>query len=255
MYPFSFNRVDVLTRLHLDALHPLALRKASKQMLTRTLAVLSILLLTLLLPVMGTAATPETIIGKVVGIHDGDTLTLLDDSKRQIKIRLAEIDAPELSQPFGKKSKQMLSTLVFGKDATIVASERDKYGRTVGRVFQGNVDVNLTMVRQGGAWAYRKYLTDSAFLTAEASAKTSGVGLWGLQADQRVPPWEYRHAKKSIQKTVTFAPAIDGTFTCGTKATCSQMASCAEARFYLTKCGFSKLDRDSDGIPCEKLCR
>ena len=200
MYPFSFNRVDVLTRLHLDALHPLALRKASKQMLTRTLAVLSILLLTLLLPVMGTAATPETIIGKVVGIHDGDTLTLLDDSKRQIKIRLAEIDAPESGQPYGSRAKQALSGLAFGRPAAVQVQDIDRYGRTVGRITVDSVDVNAEMVRRGAAWVYRKYAKDQSLFIIEQQARDAKAGLWALPEADQMPPWEWRKMKKARTK-------------------------------------------------------
>ena len=70
-------------------------------------------------------------------------------SKQQIKIRLAEIDTPELAQPYGSKAKVALSDLVFGKEARIVVHEIDRYGRTVGRVYVGNIDVNAELVRQG----------------------------------------------------------------------------------------------------------
>lgn len=147
-----------------------------------------------------TPALATELTGKVVGVHDGDTITLLDAKKYQTKIRLAEIDAPELKQPYGNKSKQMLSDMVFGKDVSVVVSTKDKYGRSVGRVYQSDTDVNLSMVKQGGAWAYRHYLTDDAILIAEESAKMTGAGLWGLQADQRIPPWQWRHSQKRAQK-------------------------------------------------------
>ena len=79
--------------------------------------------------------------GKVVAIADGDTLTLLVDH-RQLKIRLAEIDTPERGQPYGSRAKEALSQLAFGKRARVVAVDRDRYGRTVGRVYVGDTDVN-----------------------------------------------------------------------------------------------------------------
>lgn len=142
-----------------------------------------------------TPAFADPITARVVGVHDGDTITVLTPEKRQIKIRLAEIDAPELSQPYGKKAKQLLSLMVFGKDVSFTPLTTDKYGRTVARVYQGQNDINLAMVQTGAAWAYRKYLTDTAFLEAETEARKTGTGLWALQPDQVTPPWEWRRAK------------------------------------------------------------
>ena len=169
-------------------------------MLTRTLAVLSIVLLTLLLPVIGTAATAEIIIGKVVGVHDGDTLTLLDDSKTQIKIRLAEIDAPESRQPYGSRAKQELSGLAFGRSAAVQVQDIDRYGRTVGRVTVDDVDVNAEMVRRGAAWVYRKYAKDQSLFTIEEQARDAKAGLWALPEADRMPPWEWRKMSKARTK-------------------------------------------------------
>lgn len=131
--------------------------------------------------------------GKVVGVSDGDTITVLDAQKIQHKVRLAEIDAPEKAQAFGNKSKQALSTLVFGKSVTVVEQGHDKYKRTIGRVYQGNVDVNAEQVKQGMAWVYRKYSKDKTLLPLEAEAKAQRLGLW---ADSNpIPPWEWRHSK------------------------------------------------------------
>ena len=80
------------------------------------------------------------LVGKVVGVHDGDTLTLLvpdGASFKQVKVRLGEIDTPESKQPYGERAKQALSDLAFGKPARVVVETTDKYGRTVGRVYVG----------------------------------------------------------------------------------------------------------------------
>jgi len=130
--------------------------------------------------------------GRVVAIADGDTFTLLMTDKQQVKIRLAEIDAPESGQPYGTKSKQALSGLVFGKDVRVVVQTIDRYGRTVGRPYVGGIDVSAEMVRMGAAWAYREYLKDKGLLTLEAEAKTSKRGVWGLSEAQNVAPWEWR---------------------------------------------------------------
>jgi len=99
---------------------------------------------------VGSWAVAADYTGRVVGVSDGDTLTLLTADKQQVKVRLGEIDTPESRQPYGERAKQALSALAFGKEARVVVQDTDKYGRTVGRVYVGTVDVNAEMVRQGG---------------------------------------------------------------------------------------------------------
>ena len=146
------------------------------------------------------ANTADRFTGNVVRVIDGDTVAVLTPQKEQIRVRLAEIDAPEKNQPFGMKAKKMLSDLVFAKDVSVVKIDTDRYGRTVGRIYQGQTDVNLEMVKAGGAWAYTKYLTDSAFRTAEGAARASNRGLWALQEDQRIPPWEWRKLERAAHR-------------------------------------------------------
>ena len=95
------------------------------------------------------AAAAEPIAGQVVGVHNGDTITVLTAGKHQLKIRLAEIDAPELDQPYGGKAKQALADLVFGQVVSILPAATDRYGRTVGRVYREGQDVNLALVHAG----------------------------------------------------------------------------------------------------------
>ena len=97
------------------------------------------------------ACTAATIEGRVVGVADGDTITVLDANAVQHKIRLAGIDAPEKKQPFGQRSKQSLSDLVFDKAVTVETNKRDKYRREVGKVLVGGVDANLEQVKRGMA--------------------------------------------------------------------------------------------------------
>lgn len=131
--------------------------------------------------------------GKVISVTDGDTIKILVDS-RQIKVRLAEIDAPEKSQDYGMKSKQFLGNLVFGKVVRVKEVDWDRYGRMVGRVYLDKVDVNAEIVRNGYAWAYRKYLTDQTILSLETEARNNRRGLWA--SDVRMPPWEWRRGKR-----------------------------------------------------------
>lgn len=131
--------------------------------------------------------------GEVVGIADGDTITVLRD-QQPVKVRLAEIDAPEKAQAFGNSSKQALSALVFRKQVIVVEQGSDRYKRTIGRVYQGDVDVSAEQVKQGMAWVYRKYSKDKNLLPLEEDAKSQRLGLW---ADANpVPPWEWRHSKR-----------------------------------------------------------
>lgn len=215
----------------------------------------------LLITMANTATAADLITGKVVAVHDGDTLTLLVAGNQQVKVRLGEIDTPELAQPFGTKAKQVLSDLVFGKEARVVVQDTDRYGRTVGRVYVGSTDVNAELVKTGAAWVYRQYLRDQSLLPLEAQAKAAKVGLWALQPDQRIPPWDWRRQEKAIKNggnteppPSLATPAATG-FSCGSKRTCRQMESCDEAKFYLATCGVRSLDGDGDGQPCEKLCR
>ena len=129
----------------------------------------------------------------VVGISDGDTIKVRCPDQPQMVIRLAEIDAPEKAQAFGQRSKELLSTLCFKKQAEIRPSTRDRYGRTVARVLCAGTDANAAMVRSGMAWAYTRYLTDPQIKAMEVVARRERLGLWA-EADP-VPPWEWRKSR------------------------------------------------------------
>jgi endonuclease YncB( thermonuclease family) len=138
-----------------------------------------------------------TIEGRVVGVSDGDTITVLDGTKTQHKIRLAGIDAPESKQAFGQASKKHLSDLVFGKEVTLDCGKSDKYRREVCVVLVDGQDANLAQAKAGMAWWYRKYQKEQTprqrteYEAAERTAKAGRVGLWGDA--NSVPPWEWRH--------------------------------------------------------------
>ncbi len=136
----------------------------------------------------------ETISGRVVGISDGDTLTVLDPSNSQFKIRLAAIDAPEKLQPFGQRGKQKLSDLCYGKHASVQVVSIDRYGRTVGDVDCAGINANQAMVESGFAWVYRKYDKGHEHLyPLEEEARNARRGLW---ADPNpTAPWDWRKAK------------------------------------------------------------
>jgi endonuclease YncB( thermonuclease family) len=205
------------------------------------------------------ATTPAEHQGRVVGVADGDTLTLLTADKRQIHVRLSCIDAPEKAQAFGKKAKQTLSDLAFGKDATVLERDRDRYGRTVGDVIVAGVNVNKRMVELGLAWIYRQYCRDEAYLELERAARAAKAGLW--HDAEPVPPWTFRRSKRGAARAKRDARAqasgpaqASHDQFCAQKRRCSDMATCEEARRALEVCGTTPLDRDGDGVPCESLC-
>lgn len=133
---------------------------------------------------------------QVIGIADGDTLTVLHDRK-PLKIRLGNIDAPEKKQAFGERSKQSLSDMCYRKDATYIIQNIDRYGRTVAVVRCAGVEVNHAQVERGLAWVYAQYNKDGSLPTIQAEAKAARRGLW---TDAKpIPPWDYRHSIKEVQ--------------------------------------------------------
>ena len=139
----------------------------------------------------------QTVTAKCVSVHDGDSMTLLldtKDGKRQSKIRLDAIDAPELGQPFSNRSKQALSGMVFDKDCTVESLGPDKYGRVIGRVTVGGKDVNAAMLEGGMAWHFARYDDRKSMADRHEAARKACVGLW---ADPKpIPPWEWRKMSK-----------------------------------------------------------
>jgi micrococcal nuclease len=131
---------------------------------------------------------------QVIGIHDGDTMTLLVDRK-PLKIRLANIDAPELKQAYGRRSKEALSDTCWGKDAQYETQTIDRYGRTVAVVYCNGQEANRSQVTQGMAWVYRKYNKDRGLPAVEKQAKREKLGLWAGQ--DAIPPWEWRRSRRS----------------------------------------------------------
>lgn len=221
----------------------------------------AILALGVSLPVLA-----STLEGKVVGVSDGDTLTVLLADKRQAKIRLAQIDAPEKKQDFGQAAKQSLSDMAFGKQVVVEYKDEDRYGRVVGKVLVNGLDVNLEQVKKGMAWVYRQYASDQAYYSAEEVARNQSIGIWSQPSP--IPPWEFRNGggkgkkpETPIETPKADLPQIeapkkaDGAgFACEGKRFCREMNSCDEAKFYLNQCGVNRLDGDNDGVPCEKIC-
>jgi micrococcal nuclease len=159
-----------------------------------------VLLLLFSLPGLAVAAPLSC---RVVAISNGDTFTCLTTENKRLRVRLAEIDAPETKQPYGAEAKQMLSDLVFEKHVVLHVQEVDRYGRTLARVYVDGQDVNYHLIEQGAAWAYMKQLKDHRLKDAETLARNMGKGLWRLPAESIVPPWDWRYAGRisAPQKT------------------------------------------------------
>ena len=118
------------------------------------------------------------LIGKVVKVSDGDTVTILTSDKTQHKIRLNDIDAPEKKQAFGNKSKDNLAKYIAGKTVTVQYQKKDKYKRILGTIYYNNTDINLQQVKDGYAWVYKKYSNNQTYYKAERTARDKRIGLW-----------------------------------------------------------------------------
>lgn len=152
----------------------------------------------------------DVVTGKVVGVTDGDTITVLDSGQQQHKIRVSGIDAPEKKQPFGQRSKENLSRLVFGKEVDVQWSKHDRYQRIVGKVMVADpnckstvcpktLDAGFGQITVGLAWWYRKYAKEqssedaSRYEVAEDDAHARRAGLW--TDTEPTAPWDWRKGK------------------------------------------------------------
>lgn len=206
------------------------------------------------------AGSAQGFSAKVIAVFDGDTVLVLRNN-RQVKVRLAEIDAPEKAQVFGEASKRSLSGIVLGKQVKVSSQAVDKYGRIVAHLSLNGLDVNAEQIRRGMAWEYSNYHNNRRLVALEAEARQVPRGLWALS--DPLPPWAWRKLHPNdasdqphVAASSGIAPAgetVSG-FTCGGKKHCSEMASCEEAGHYLTQCGIKTLDGNGDGVPCENLC-
>lgn len=173
--------------------------------------------------------------GKVIGISDGDTITVLTVDKREMKVRLAGIDAPESGQPFSDKSKANLSRLVFGKTVNVEWHKIDRYGRTIGKVITQGADANLEQIRAGFAWHYKDYAAEQSamdrarYAEAEVSAKKQRSGIWSAKSPEA--PWAHRKARntpqqpgatdRQVQKPADEPRYSDSNCLCATQSRCT----------------------------------
>jgi endonuclease YncB( thermonuclease family) len=197
--------------------------------------------------VMSTAAFAGEFTGKVIGVADGDTITVLHvngDTKTPVKVRLAGIDTPEKAQDYGAKAKKALSSQIHGESVKVVYTEKDRYGRTIGDVYWGNHWINYEMVAAGWAWHYKQYSKDKRLADAEVTARKGRKGLWA-DPNEPIPPWEYRRALRGSQRRVNTLGA-SGLYWLNTGSETRHNSSCKY--FKNTKRG--RVCRPSEGKPC-----
>lgn len=177
--------------------------------------------------------------GKVIAVLDGDTLLLLRGNN-PVKVRLADVDAPEKAQSYGIAAQKSLTELAMGKQIRVVSRAVDDYGRLVATVYVNGFDVNREQVRRGLAWEYSRYHSNRELMALQREAQQARRGLWTEDAAVEPSQWRKQHP---------FTVSV-----CGKRKHCSEMSSCEEARHYLTACGVKSLDGNGDGVPCENLC-
>lgn len=206
---------------------------------------------------VGNLAQGAEFTAKVIAVLDGDTV-LIKRASGLKKIRMAGIDAPEKAQLFGETSRRSLAEMVLGKQVKVTSEAVDQYGRMVARLSVDGLDVNAEQIRRGMAWENSRFHNNRAMLALQEEARQEPRGLWA--AGDPMPPWEWRKLHPSVQtgtspaSVATNAVRSPADPVCGGKKHCSQMTSCEEARYYLSRCGGKLLDGDGDRLPCEKLC-
>lgn len=134
--------------------------------------------------------------GPLVRVKDGDSLVVKVQGVA-MDIRLAGIDAPELSQPYGRDAKQVLVSLASGRQLVIKPLDTDRYGRTVAHVWNGETQLNTEMVRCGGAWFYSEFARGAELYDVEQEARKGKLGLWALPPKDRIEPWVWRERHRS----------------------------------------------------------
>lgn len=203
---------------------------------------------------------------RIIVVLDGDTV-LVRRGGGTVKIRLAEIDAPEVAhagmgtpdpqkaQPYGEDSRRSLSAMVLGKQVDVVTLAVDQYGRLVAKLSMDGLDVNAEQVRRGMAWAAVGWRQSGnhPLLALQAEARQARRGLWEQAHPVSPEIWRKQHPGAFMQESAS-QPPVGMPSDCGKKQYCSEMRSCAEARHYLTHCGVRSLDGNGDGLPCESLC-
>ena len=161
---------------------------------------------------LGRPAAADVLRGRVVGVADGDTVTVVTAERVRQVVRLAGIDAPEKAQPYGARAKRHLSDLVYGAEVVVEYEKRDRYGRIVGKIVRGGQDASLSQIEAGYAWHYKRYaaehsLADRAtYARAEEAAREARRGLWSER--EPLPPWEWRARGRGAAREAGARPPV-----------------------------------------------
>lgn len=133
----------------------------------------------------------NVIFARVVEVKDGDTVVVLDSLNYQTTLRLAEVDCPEKSQPFGTKAKQFTSNQIYRKQIKYIVTDIDRYGRSIAMIYyDGNKYLSAEIIKNGMGWHYKRYSTSTELANFENSARLQKVGLW--YDKNPLEPWEWR---------------------------------------------------------------
>ena len=130
---------------------------------------------------------------KIKRVIDGDTVHVFSKGE-VLKVRLVEIDTPEMDQPHGKEAKEYLENLLKDGYINLDISGTDIYKRKLGRIYWKEKDINRLMVKSGHAWVYDKYVTDKTFYEEQNYAKSRKLGLW--KSNDPIQPWQWRRRDK-----------------------------------------------------------
>jgi endonuclease YncB( thermonuclease family) len=177
---------------------------------TRRLSIVAIPLLLAGLASAGRLVLPSPFEGRVVGVIDGDSVTILKDGRERVPVRLEGVDSPELGQDFGRRAKEFTRDLVLGRVVNVQPTDFDRYGRTVARVWIEGRDVSVEIVRAGYAWHFLRYSSDPVLDAAEKAAREVRRGLWAQQ--DAVAPWEFRVGGAPLPTAAAPAPTAGAAF-------------------------------------------
>lgn len=160
----------------------------------------------LVFPVFALSVSLPVFAHQVIGIADGETLTLLVD-QQPVMLRLAGVDAPEKRQPHARASRNSLHALCFGKEASYRTQEADDGSMPAAVVTCAGIEANRTQIERGMAWVAERHNRDFTLPALQIMARRDRKGLWA-DADP-VPPWEFRRPKMKKASAVPAAGHAD----------------------------------------------
>lgn len=155
-------------------------------------------LFTLLLILLINVSFAQVITGKVVRVKDGDTIVILDSKNKQHTIRVAAIDCPEKSQPYGKEAKWFVSDEIYRKSVEVDVLKKDRYGRSIANIFYSGKNLSVELLKKGYAWHYKKFSKNRFFQSLEDKSRKNKKGLF--KQSNPIEPWEYRRKKRKPKK-------------------------------------------------------